>query len=1020
MNSNSIDTDLAQKLSDPKRRACVDNKYALNKVGRKNWNIISGNTGNSNDLLIWRNMYDIGRKNQTCNQPIKSLVFCGEDIYQSIRGELITKGIVIQNDNEVIVSASKTTIKNKVKPTRKANLIKQDNFKRIVIKNDNDEPMKKTDLIRQDNSKRVVIQNDDDEVNVPASKTKTTIKKADLIRQDDDKVNVPTSKTKTTIKNKVKPMKKADLIRQENTLKKFKTDLDILHNSLLTEPVISKNIVFNAKFVELVLARMMIHCKQLCLKITTAITMLNAKSSSKYAQKEELVKLADIVEMHKTKLIEMIVGYNKIISEKRVNPTISQTCISDLDKWISYAKRLINFDVSEVIVKMPGLIFNTVYDGMLEKKQYGLYPSQKEIFEFVTSTDKYLALLHTMLGSGKTSMILPICGWLSSNRKTCGTKLVFCCPNEVVVWEVANMIYGMAASFAVVVRDKNDGSLEYKWSSFADKKNPDDTCVLYLCDIFVARMLMEQRMEAVESNRLYMLANRRDPINYPLTESRIPHVPDYILMGDELTKDADSQNGFMVDSNFSITTEIFVELMKVAPPKIILMSATLPTAVQLPDFYNHIVSNNPGMILKSFASSEAKIGCALISNTGQLFAPHIGCDTVADVQNVLNVIKTNPFIGRFYTFQVLLDMVSRFKSHSIQTPDITVMFDNPDKANQTNIQQTAYSMLNSLIAVSSDDVVKQVCVLNKNVGNAINLDTILTTDFGRFSKGCLVFSSDPVATAFKVYHSNFDKFMDPNAERDIFKQVRLDTVLAKYQREVELWTKALKRIEDKSDSGIIKQNKENDKKEKVKTESWQTTANMNDKKPTWEFPAMIQLCSEEHLVKTNHHLGTGSGGIIGPDDLPENTSVSIEILTMLASGIGIYSTTSPMLDDDYLKTVLLLAKKGLVKIIFTDSSIAYGTNLAVSDIIIIDEPVISSNNTPISSITEKHSMKTIFQMLGRAGRGGNLSYEARVYTTSPNNELIENIKMYVRGCLDEGTKDEITNIHRAYKVLWEI
>ncbi len=54
---------------------------------------------------------------------------------------------------------------------------------------------------------------------------------------------------------------------------------------------------------------------------------------------------------------------------------------------------------------------------MLEHKTIGMYPSQKEIYDFVTSNDSYLALVHTMLGSGKTSMVLPLCGWLISNRK---------------------------------------------------------------------------------------------------------------------------------------------------------------------------------------------------------------------------------------------------------------------------------------------------------------------------------------------------------------------------------------------------------------------------------------------------------------------------------------------------------------------------------------------------------------------------------------------------------------------------
>ena len=57
-------------------------------------------------------------------------------------------------------------------------------------------------------------------------------------------------------------------------------------------------------------------------------------------------------------------------------------------------------------------------------------------------------------------------------------------------------------------------------------------------------------------------------------------------------------------------------------------------------------------------------------------------------------------------------------------------------------------------------------------------------------------------------------------------------------------------------------------------------------------------------------------------------------------------------------------------------------------------------------------------MLGRAGRGGNLSYEARIYTVSTTNNLINMIKSYTNGTLNEENKDEIRNIGRAFDIIW--
>ncbi|AYV85622.1 MAG: hypothetical protein Satyrvirus26_11 [Satyrvirus sp.] len=455
--------------------------------------------------------------------------------------------------------------------------------------------------------------------------------------------------------------------------------------------------------------------------------------------------------------------------------------------------------------------------------------------------------------------------------------------------------------------------------------------------------------------------------------------------------------------------------MKIAPPKIILMSATLPTENQLSDLYGNIVKSHPGMVVKSFSSSEAKIGCALISSSGELFAPHIGSKTVDEIKYILSVIRTNPFVGRFYTFEVLLEMVKIFKKFNLTYPDLTIMFDDPSKANQTNIQQIAYSMLEHLISVNSDSTVEQVCIMEKNIGKRINLRTIFTSDIGRFNKGCIVFSSDPVGTAKRIYKENFDDFMKGKQDRDIFQQVRLDNILENYKRAVDTYKKEETRIMNKKDDGIIKKNKENDKKERKKTEPWQDVSKMEI--PIWEFPKELQICSPDHLARVKCDTNPLLGGLICPEDIPSNSSVSIEILTLLASGIGIYSTESPVLDDNYLKSVITLAKKGLIKFIFSDSSIAYGSNLAVSDIIVIDESV-STYSIETESIVNKHSMKTIFQMLGRAGRGGNLSYEARIYTTSSDDNLANKINSYIRGTLDEGSHDEIRNIRKAYETLW--
>lgn len=947
-NNSNMNNDLKLKLADANRRQAIDTKYAIHSVGHKKWDIISKKIGD--DIVLWRDLYEMGQKNlrQTNSDTNTGYMYCGKEIYELIRPELVNAKIIY---NE--------SVKNE-KPIANKGNEKKGNEKKGNVKT--------------------------------GGKGK------------------PGSK-----KNKVN---RADIIRQENIMNKIRDDLDSIIKSNNSDHV-GNQFMFNARFSELILVKMMVHCRNLILKLEIATTQYNTKSSSRYTPPNELTSLQQVIDTIKDKLTELIIGYNKIILEKKSNPQIAVACIEDLSNWVNQAKNIIDFNAVDIIINKPELIFKTAYDGMLEIKQACMYPSQNEIFDFVTTNKKYLALVHTMLGSGKTSMVLPICGWLMSTRAQVDTKLIFCCPNEVVLLEVAHMVYGLGIPFGIIIQNSTEKYLEYKWSSFVDKSNPQRSSVLYLCDIHVTRILLEERMKCQENRAAYFEANKRDPSRHPLISQRIPTVPDYILMGDELTKDADSQTGFMVDSNFSITTETFVEIMKIAPPKIILMSATLPTAEQLPEFYGAINKNHPDLIIKSFSSSEAKIGCALISHSGELYAPHYGCQTVDEIKHILSVIQTNPFVGRFYTFEVLLQMIDIFKKLELEIPDLSHMFDDPSKATQTNIQKIAYTMLHHLILLEDDDIAINACSNKKIADLGVDLNTIFTSDSNRFDKGCLVFSSDPVYTAYTVYRANFDNFIpnSDNSNRNIFQQIRLDTILSKYEKEVDAFKKAIQRIENKKDDGAKKQNKENNTKERIKTETWEQTAKMLDQVPVWDFPQVFQICSPAHLEKVCHSTSSSMIATVGPDDLPKDSSVSTDILTMLASGIGIYSTESPELDSSYLNTVLQLAKKGLVKTIFADSSIAYGTNLAVSNIIMIDEPI-NTTTKQVESIVDKHSMKTIFQMLGRAGRGGNLSYQAKIYTVSPDNKLINSINAYTRGTLDEGRKNEIENIKRAFEILW--
>jgi hypothetical protein len=92
--------------------------------------------------------------------------------------------------------------------------------------------------------------------------------------------------------------------------------------------------------------------------------------------------------------------------------------------------------------------------------------------------------------------------------------------------------------------------------------------------------------------------------------------------------------------------------------------------------------------------------------------------------------------------------------------------------------------------------------------------------------------------------------------------------------------------------------------------------------------------------------------------LPYDSSVPEWIMMLLFCGVGIYSPGNVSLDKEYTACVLDMATSGSLSYLVADNSISYGTNFPIG-IVIVSEDFFNT-----------HSINTIFQLLGRAGRIG--------------------------------------------------
>jgi hypothetical protein len=677
--------------------------------------------------------------------------------------------------------------------------------------------------------------------------------------------------------------------------------------------------------------------------------------------------------------------HNAAINVKKEHDKLSETCINDLYYCIQRAIVLCKFDVSDVVKTYPQWIFRTSYEKIMTTLHINNNKpnhSQMEILDWCKLNKSGLLLVHSMMGSGKTTAVDAIAGYLNSNAGDT-RKLLYTCPNMATCIEVCKMLYANHLAFAIVIYDNRTNTLEYKHSMFANSKTSKAATKLFVCDVFVARIILEQRYDIMHQHLNYINRGERVPDD-------LQKIPEYILIGDELTKDSDNIKNFESTAPWSVHTEWFVSLMQVAPSTTILMSATLPKYESLKEFYDEIAGDKKVDVV---TTTESKVGCNLILQDGTTWLPHSHCRSRSDVSRLKQRLIECPFLGRYYTFDALLHLMKTYPG--IKTRDLNILLNSP--CAQSEIQKMCLDILDQL---KDSDLGEAKTFQN---GAAIQLHNFYTANADKFctSDQCtIVYTSTPVKTALENYETNFGT--------DVWNFTKIKTILDDYESKMSKYKseeqRLLSQIEEEGTSKKKKQvNGNNGSFEKADTLLRELYKNI----PTWNFPKVYQLGSNAFM---REYKCEGKNNItISVTDLPKDSHVSNKILTLLASGIGIYDTTDDSLDDSYLETVLSLIKRKLLRILYSNNSIAYGTNLSVGSIIF--------NDHSSDKLLETCSMNTIYQMGGRAGRGGELSHRADVYTTSPDNRLVQKMTQYIVGTLDEGDKDECSNILRCYNVL---
>ena len=680
--------------------------------------------------------------------------------------------------------------------------------------------------------------------------------------------------------------------------------------------------------------------------------------------------------------------------------TVSTTLINDLTDWLNYLKTVYPYNGININKFAPELLVRSSYDKLVPN--IGIVPKahQRQIVDAIRKyidTGAFL-VYNPMIGSGKTTSAVAVGSLLSTLRKVNPAKygkkkLLFACNLQSVRLQVANITYnadvfcGSHTKFAMSHMDHKRGTYKIVKSNIT--KTDEDVVTIVASPEVATQILSDPEVDK----------------------------EDYVLFVDEPTIGADCETSKSLEHN--------VRLMTVAPSLVIYSSATFPDLELINSITEDFSQKYPDAYHGLIYSDEIQIGCDISTYDGSMVVPHLGVHNKEELTFVIDTIVKCPFLGRIYTSNVVQKLYNSMKENEIPTPNIDEYFQNVDNLTSNSVRKAAMGLL-KILATSSDEIIDDIC------STSIVLDSTTEPELSPIQESSSSFQwldedadrcdviTDPIEMhkLGTIQHWRFQNptlIATPTPERFVFDNFS-DIVNDVYTHTTPDGT-----IRDDGSIGGVTYRTTGDAMRKYKTKmdahkkraeqiskNAKGEADERDKlaehdklKPKFDFPDFGHIGSVAHINKyAKTHKRDVVGRFVRPPmcitNLPyDNMNVPDFIITALFCGVGIYSSET-VKDGCYLQAVLDLASSGTLAYIVADSTICYGTNYPISNVIITDEFAL------------QHSINTLFQLMGRAGRVGR-SWQAKICVTQ---SIAQRIINYTKNMSEASI--EATNMVNKY------
>lgn len=642
--------------------------------------------------------------------------------------------------------------------------------------------------------------------------------------------------------------------------------------------------------------------------------------------------------------------------------------IYHIEEMVKYVSHTCRFSFKKLDENSPHLIVSN--NSMLDSINNIKLREFQEKLKSITLFDRpKLILLHAMIGYGKTvsgiayanmvhkRAMSQFSGIMSGNEDIVQSQLLFVCAVETVQLQFAKLCYNanIGPTFATWDPKTSKPTIRSSWhcSKVTGRKGNKTTTVIksvIICDLLSA---------------LYLLL-----------EKSKKELDETVVFLDEPTVSADQED--------SLLTLLVTSIIYNTSPYLVLSSATLPRQNEISPVIEHFKSKYPDGDIVSISAMKSQIGCQLVTFDGTLIAPHTSCKTKEDVERLIDRLNTEPFVRRLYSPRMVFRLEETMLESIKDVFDVDKHFlDNPTSLSHHSFVECVIKLLQRLLE-EDDEIIEKVCsnatLQNNQEETNISIPLYLTQQIHRFNKPTLITSTNPISIAKEMLNGLINDTSELETKLELSKK-EYEANLTKQKRD-------LSNLENRKD--IKSRDHRRMEEEKILN---------REILPDISFLHRIIPYSKSWAdtfdLKPNNQERLRYGCDF--TDVAEELGVQDWLLLLLFAGVGVYGDV-PELSQSYKTLVSKLASNGRLRFVISDDTIIYGTDWPIGIVVCLDD------------IADKHSVASLMQLFGRAGRVGKC-YTAFAYAS---NRVHERIVGFIMGKESTGTAIEGKNICIAF------